>query len=307
MRIAFMGTPDFALVALKKMVESGFKPVCVYTKEPRQKGRGHSVQKSAVHLYADDQGIDVRTPKSFKKDPDAVQDFIDLNLDVAIVAAYGLILPKSILDAPKHGGINIHGSILPRWRGAAPIHRAIESGDAQTGVTIMHMDEGLDTGDMIINGTFPIMPHDTGKTIHDKMAVQGGELIVQTLEALQKDGKLDATPQPDDGVTYAHKLEKEEGALDWSQSADFLERKIRAFTPWPGTWFEYEGQRFKVIEAKIDNQSGTVGEVLDDQLTVACSKGSLKITRLQRAGKSPMNTTDFLRGFDIPKGTVLAS
>lgn len=305
MRIAFMGTPDFALTALKAMVENGFKPICVYTKEPRQKGRGHSVQKSPVHLFAESQNIEVRTPNSFKKNATAVQEFVDLNLNVVIVAAYGLILPKSVLDAPKHGGINIHGSLLPRWRGAAPIHRAIEAGDTQTGVTIMHMDEGLDTGDMIISGTFPITGQDTGQTIYDKMAEQGGELIVKTLKKLQSDGHLDSTPQPTEGVIYAHKLEKKEGALDWSQSAEALERKIRAFTPWPGTWFDYKGERFKVLKAHIADGKGTAGEILDDQLMIACGEGALQIDRLQRSGKSPANAQDFLRGFNFFVGEVL--
>lgn len=308
MRIAFMGTPDFALTALEAMVNNGFKPVCVYTKEPREKGRGHQVQKSPVHIYAQEQGIEVRTPKSFKKDPQATQDFIDLNLDVAIVAAYGLILPKEILEAPSHGGINIHGSLLPRWRGAAPIHRAIEAGDAQTGVTIMKMDEGLDTGDMIMAEPFQITSDDTGQTVHDKMAKQGGELIVTTLKKLQEEGVLKAEEQPEKGVTYAHKLEKEEGAIDWSQSAEFLERKIRAFTPWPGTWFVYQGQRFKILQAAVvPNMTGVAGEILDNKLTIACGEGALRITRLQRAGKGPMETEEFLRGFDLPKGTHLLS
>ncbi len=305
MRLAFMGTPDFALIALKNMVKSGFKPICVYTKVPREKGRGHRLQKSPVHLYAEDQGIEVRTPTSFKKDPTAVDDFKALNLDIAIVAAYGLILPASILETPKHGCINIHGSLLPRWRGAAPIHRAIEAGDTKTGVTIMQMDEGLDTGPMILKGTFPITDKDTGQTIHDQMAAQGGELIVKTLKKLQEDGQLEATTQPEDGVTYAHKLEKEEGRIDWTQSAQALERKIRAFTPWPGTWFEYGGQRFKILKARLSDQIGDPGTILDDQLTIACGEGALQITRLQRASKAPMELDEFLRGFDLPVGTIL--
>ncbi len=307
MRIAFMGTPDFALVALKEMVENDLKPICVYTKEPRQRGRGHKVQKSPVHCYAESLDIEVQTPRSFKKDLEAVDYFRHLNLDVAVVAAYGLILPKSILMAPKQGCINIHGSLLPRWRGAAPIHRAIESGDKETGVTIMHMDEGLDTGDMILKGGFPITEKDTGQTIHDQMAQKGGELIVQTLKKLKHDGVFpQSVPQPEEGVTYAHKLQKGEGVLDWSQPADYLERKMRAFTPWPGTWFDYQGQRFKVIKAETVDATGEIGQVLDDQLTIACAEGALRVNRIQRSGKSPMDTEEFLRGFDIPKGTILS-
>ncbi|MBR9898510.1 MAG: methionyl-tRNA formyltransferase [Rhodospirillales bacterium] len=304
LRIAFMGTPDFALVALKDLVASGHDVVCVYSQPPRPAGRGHKETPSPVHAWAAEQGIEVRHPVSLKS-PEEQQAFADLDLDVAVVAAYGLILPKAILDAPKHGCLNIHASLLPRWRGAAPIQRAILAGDAATGVTIMQMDVGLDTGDMLLIGELPITAETYANALHDDLAKLGGKMIVEALEKLPK-GELVATKQPEEGVTYAAKLERAEAKLDFNDDAAALERKIRAFTPWPGAYFELGKERIKVQAAEVIDQSGPVGEILDDKLTIGCGTGALRPTRIQRPGKSVMDTDAVLRGYDkLAKGVVL--
>ena len=311
LRIAFMGTPDFALVALQELVKAGHDVVCVYSQPPRPAGRGHKEKPTPVHAWAADHGIEVRTPVSLKSDAEK-QAFADLNLDIAVVAAYGLILPKAILDAPKMGCLNIHASLLPRWRGAAPIQRAILAGDAKTGVTIMQMDVGLDTGDMLLMDEIAITPETYASGLHDDLAEMGGRLIVDALEKLPA-GQLTATVQPEDGVTYAAKLEKTEGKLDFSDDAALLERKIRAFTPWPGAYFDFGKERIKVqaarhiADANI-NTSGQPGEIIDDQLTIACGAGgALRPTRIQRPGKAAMETEVVLRGYDkLAKGVIIA-
>jgi len=304
LRIAFMGTPDFALVALKDLVASGHDVVCVYSQPPRPAGRGQKEKPSPVHAWAQEQGIEVRTPVSLKSDAEK-QAFADLGLDVAVVAAYGLILPKAILDAPKYGCLNIHASLLPRWRGAAPIQRAILAGDEATGVTIMQMDVGLDTGDMLLIGEIPITAETYANALHDDLATLGGKMIVEALEKLPK-GALVATKQPEDGVTYAAKLERSEAKLDFSDDADVLERKIRAFTPWPGAYFELGKERIKVQAAVVSDQSGPIGEILDDQLSIGCGSGALRPTRIQRPGKAAMDADAVLRGYDkLAKGVVL--
>lgn len=305
MRIAFMGSPDFAVPAFDAILDAGFEIVCVYTQPPKPKGRGYELQKTAIHELAEVYGIEVRTPKSFRKDAEAREAFHELKLDVAVVAAYGLILPKEILENPKHGCINIHGSLLPRWRGAAPIQRAIQAGDEKTGVTIMQMDEGLDTGDMISMGEFPIGEEDTAQDIHNTMSYLGARMIVSALQNLQDKGKLLLTKQPEEGVTYAHKLDKAEGKLDWTKTSHELDCQVRAFTPWPGCWFEHEGERLKVLAVEKTFGSGLPGVVLDDELKIACSEESIKITRLQRSGKKPMDAKEFVKGNPIPKGTTL--
>ncbi|WP_417810474.1 methionyl-tRNA formyltransferase [Thalassospira alkalitolerans] len=304
LRIAFMGTPDFALVALKQLVGAGHDVVCVYSQPPRPAGRGQKETPSPVHGWAAEQGIEVRTPVSLKSDTEK-QAFADLDLDVAVVAAYGLILPKAILDAPKYGCLNIHASLLPRWRGAAPIQRAILAGDTRTGVTIMQMDVGLDTGDMLLIRDIPIMSETYANALHDDLADLGGDMIVEALEKLPV-GQLVAVKQPEDGITYAAKLERAEAKLDFADDADALERKIRAFTPWPGAYFEFGKERIKVQAADVIDQSGPVGTILDDDLTIACGKGALRPTRIQRPGKSVMDTKEVLRGYHkLACGVVL--
>ncbi|BDW87300.1 methionyl-tRNA formyltransferase [Thalassospira tepidiphila] len=304
LRIAFMGTPDFALVALKDLVAAGHDVVCVYSQPPRPAGRGHKETPSPVHAWATAQGIEVRHPVSLKS-AEEQQAFADLDLDVAVVAAYGLILPKAILDAPKFGCLNIHASLLPRWRGAAPIQRAILAGDAATGVTIMQMDVGLDTGDMLLIGELPITAETYANALHDDLAELGGKMIVEALEKLPK-GELVATKQPEEGMTYAAKLERAEAKLDFNDDAAALERKIRAFTPWPGAYFELGNERIKVQAAEVMDQSGPVGEILDDKLTIGCGTGALRPTRIQRPGKSVMDTDAVLRGYDkLAKGVKL--
>jgi len=300
-KIGFMGTPDFAATALKALLTSDHEISVVYSQPPRPAGRGHALQKSAVHLLAEEHNIPVFTPLNFKSTDD-VQLFKDHNLDIAVVAAYGLILPKEILDTPKLGCVNIHASLLPRWRGAAPIHRAIEVGDTESGITIMQMDEGLDTGDMLMGKSAPITAKTTGAALHDQLAAMGGEMIVQAMNTFET---LSPTRQPGDGVTYAKKLSKQESALDWSESAEMLERKIRAFHPWPGTHFSYNGEKIKVHRACIIDQNGQAGTTLSDDLVVACGDKALKLETLQRPGKDAMDADALLRGYPIPAGVSL--
>jgi methionyl-tRNA formyltransferase len=303
MRIVYMGTPDFAVPALRALIEAGHQIICVYTQPPRPAGRGQREQISPVHEEAVRRGIPVRTPVSLRSEG-AQKDFAALKPDVAVVAAYGLILPKGILAAPPYGCINIHASLLPRWRGAAPIQRAILAGDSESGITIMQMDEGLDTGPILMQARRAIGPTTTAQDLHDSLATLGAETIVAALEKLQP-GLLKAQPQPG-GATYAPKLTREEGRLDWKKPAAVLERQVRAFTPWPGAWFEHDGERIKVLAATTADGAGPAGTVLDDHLTVACGEGALSIARVQRAGKEAMDTDAFLRGYPIPRGTILA-
>ncbi len=298
-RIVFMGTPEFALVSLKALVEnSPYHIVCVYTQPPRPSGRGHHVTPSPVQAYAESQGIEVRTPLSLKTQ-DEQEKFKVLNADLAIVAAYGLILPKPILDTPRLGCLNVHASLLPRWRGAAPIQRAIETGDRKTGVTLMQMDIGLDTGAMIATAETPITHETTGKILHDTLAVLGADLLIKTLPAYME-GSIHPAPQPLEGLTYAHKLDKTEGLLDWTQEAETLLRRLKAFTPFPGVWFFHQGMRIKVIEAIIlPGTAATPGTILNEHLHIACGKGVFCPTVLQKEGGKPLAVEDFLRGFPI--------
>jgi methionyl-tRNA formyltransferase len=310
MKLVFLGTSAFAVPALKALVVAGHDVAAVYTRAPKPAGRGQQERKTAVHELADTLGLAVRTPKSLKSDEEAAS-FKALDLDAAVVVSYGHILPKSFLGAPVLGCINIHGSLLPRWRGAAPIHRAILAGDAETGVTTMHMDEGLDTGSMLLAERTPISSADTAESVHDRLAELGARLIVSTLDGLIRK-TLEAVPQPEGGVTYAHKLGKEEGALDWRRPAAELERTVRAFDPWPGTWFELpvEGktERIKVLAAGLTlavGAPGTVSIARDGFPVVACGVGGLRLLKLQRPGKSVQSADAFLRGFALPPGTVL--
>src|SRR4051812_24835128 len=306
MRIAFLGTSEFAVPALQALVDAGHDTVAVYTRAPKPAGRGQQARKTPVHQLAEKLGLPVRTPKTLKTAEEAVS-FKALDTDAAVVVSYGHILPRPFLDAPVLGCINIHGSLLPRWRGAAPIHRAILAGDAETGVTTMRMDEGLDTGPMLLAERTPISAADTAETVHDRLATMGAVLIVSTLDGLLR-RSIDPTPQPNDGVTYAHKLGRQEGVLDWRRPAAELERKVRAFHPWPGTSFTLNGEAIKVLGAALSLAGGAPGTVTiarDGFPVVACGVGGLRLLKLQRPGKAAQSADAFLRGFALPAGTVL--
>jgi len=303
LKVVFMGTPDFSVPILENLIQAGHEVVAVYSQPPRPAGRGHQLRPSPVHACAEARGIPVHTPKSLKSAEEQAA-FAALGADVAIVAAYGLILPKAILDAPRQGCINVHASLLPRWRGAAPIQRCIEAGDEVTGVTIMQMDEGLDTGAMLLIEEIPITPATTGGSLHDELSAMGARMAVEALKRLEA-GHLPATPQPAVGVTYAAKLAKEEGRIDWRRPAAEIDRQVRAFTPWPGVWLELKGERIKVIAAKPVSGKGEPGQVLDHKLTIACGEGALALQTLQRAGKGAMSVADLVRGFAVPAGTRL--
>jgi methionyl-tRNA formyltransferase len=309
MLLAFMGTPPFAAQALQALIDAGHEIACVYTQPPRPAGRGHKLVSSAVQVLAESHGIPVRSPKSVKP-PAEHEAFAALNLDVAVVAAYGLILPQAILDAPKYGCINIHASLLPRWRGAAPIHRAILAGDAETGITIMRMDAGLDTGPMLLKRAIPIGRRTTATALTDELAALGAAMIVEALDALGK-GQLAETPQPAEGVTYASKLDRSEGTIDWCLPALDLDRRVRALNPWPGAVFTTRGERIKLLEASVKPGQGAPGTVLepanDGCPVVACSDGALKLSSLQRPGRTAQDGSAFLRGFPLPSGTLLSS
>jgi len=304
LRIVFMGTPAFAAVALKALIDAGHDIVAVYSQPPRPKGRGLDTQKSPVHAFAEEQGIPVRIPVSLKN-PDEITAFAGLKADVAVVAAYGLILPRQILDAPRHGCLNIHASLLPRWRGAAPIQRAIMAGDQETGITIMQMEEGLDTGPMLLRESLPIGPDMNAGALHDALAELGARLICDALENLP--GGLHPVPQPAAGVTYAAKITKDECRIDWRRSATELDRQIRGLSPAPGAFTEIKGERIAILAADLMvGHDGRAGLVADDQLTIACGEGGLRPTLVKRAGKRAMSVEELLRGFPVPKGTLLA-
>lgn len=308
LRIAFMGTPDFSTAALQALIDSPHDVVCVYTQPPRPKGRGQQVQKSPVHQLAEAHKIDVHTPINFKQDED-VKAFQDLNLDLAVVAAYGLILPKSILNAPEYGCINIHASLLPRWRGAAPIHRAIWAGDDETGITLMQMDEGLDTGDMIAMDKVAITQGTTLSALHDQLAQMGADMIVPCLDELAEKGSLSKTPQGEEGVTCAHMLKKDDGRIDWSQNVEEIDRQIRALNPWPGTWtINQDGKRFKILEANIvqGQAEQSAGTVLDDGKIVCGNNTVLQLTKIQPENKKPMDIKTALNGSHIKTGDVFS-
>ncbi|MBI2253050.1 MAG: methionyl-tRNA formyltransferase [Proteobacteria bacterium] len=301
MRVVFMGTPDFAAAALAALIAAGHEIAAVYSQPPRPAGRGQDLRKSPVQLLAEQRGLLVRHPVSLKG-PEAQAEFAALNADIAVVAAYGLILPKTVLTAPRLGCLNIHASLLPRWRGAAPIQRAILAGDAETGITIMQMDEGLDTGAMLVKERLKIGSDMNAGTLHDALAALGARLIVATLAApLPR-----AVPQPANGVTYAAKISPAEAQIDWSRYAADIDSQIRAFAPIPGAWCVMEdGARLKVLSAEVVGKSGTPGLALDDALTIGCGRDALRLTLLQKAGKKAMNAGDFLRGQKVPAGTSL--
>ena len=301
MRIIFMGTPDFAVPTLAALHEAGHTIVAAYTQPPRPSGRGKKLRPSAVQKEAEIRGIEVRCPTSLKK-PEAQEEFAALKPDIAVVAAYGMILPQAVLDIPVHGCLNVHASILPRWRGAAPIHRAIMAGDPVTGVTIMQMEAGLDTGPMLATVRTPIEDKTTGE-LTEELAELGAQLMVGTVRALEVHHPV---AQDDSEATHAPKIDKAEANIDWSADAAVIERKIRALAPFPGAWFELGGERVKVLKAEVVENSGEAGTTIDDHLTIACGSKALRPARIQRAGKPKMDVDEFLRGSAVPKGTILA-
>ena len=303
MRIIFMGSPDFAVPSLTALREAGHDIVAVYSQPPRPAGRGGKVKNTPVHDAALAAGLIVLTPLSFKSSEE-IDRFAGFSPDLAVVAAYGLILPQAVLDAPRLGCVNVHASLLPRWRGAAPIQRAIQAGDTVSGVTIMQMEAGLDTGPMLAKAETPITAGTTGASLHDDLAKLGADLLLKTLPGIES-GQVVAEPQDESTVTYASKLEKSESRIDWTKPAIDLDRTIRAFFPWPGSSFTYGDETIKVLAAKPAEGTGSPGTVLDDNLTVACGNGALRLTRLQRPGKKPVAAADFLRGLPLPPGTRL--
>ncbi len=309
--IVFMGSAEFGLPALKALLDAGHRIKAVYAQPPKPAGRGQRERACPIHAAALELGIPVRTPNSLRA-PAEHEIFAHAATDAAVVAAYGLILPPPILAAPRLGCLNIHASLLPRWRGAAPIQRAILAGDSETGVTIMRMNEGLDTGGILLAEKIPIGPETTAGELHDALGVLGAKLIVRALQGVAA-GTLAAVPQPAAGVVYAAKLARDEGRLDWRKSAGELARAVRALNPWPGTWFEKDGERIKVLKAEAVapigapmNNAQTPGTVLDDLPTVACGQGALRLRVLQRAGRAAMDAGEFLRGFPLPPGTAIS-
>ena len=301
MRIIFMGTPDFAVPTLNALHKAGHTVVAAYTQPPRPAGRGKKLQPSPVQKEAEILGIEVRCPTSLKT-AEAQEAFAALEPDIAIVAAYGMILPQAILDIPVHGCLNVHASILPRWRGAAPIHRAIMAGDPVTGVTIMQMEAGLDTGPMLATVRTPIDDKTTGE-LTEELAELGAQLMVGTVRNLSFHHPVE---QDDEDATHAPKIDKAEAKIDWAEDAEVIERKIRALAPFPGAWFDLNGERVKVLKAEIATGQGQAGVTLDDRLTIACGNGALRLVRVQRAGKPKMDADEFLRGVPVPQGTQLA-
>ncbi|MGB8183376.1 MAG: methionyl-tRNA formyltransferase [Stellaceae bacterium] len=304
LRLAFLGTPGFAARILGALLEAGHGVAAAYTQPPRPAGRGHRVTRAPVHELAEARAIPVETPANL--DDAAAKKFAALKVDAAVVAAYGLVLPKTMIDAPRLGCLNVHASLLPRWRGAAPIERALIVGDRETGISIMRMDEGLDTGPVLLAERMAIPARMGASALYDELAALGARLIVAALAAAAE-GKLNPKPQPADGVTYARKLRREEGALDWRRPAIELERAVRAFEIFPGTYFTHDDERIRVLAAEIaDGSAGAVpGTVLDDRLTIACGTGALRPTRLQRAGRAVVAAEAFLRGHAMARGTVL--
>ncbi|MCB9988149.1 MAG: methionyl-tRNA formyltransferase [Rhodospirillales bacterium] len=300
LRIAFMGTPDFSVPALEALIDSDHEVVCVYTQPPRPKGRGHQVQPSPVHQVAAEHGIPVYTPRSLKKDEAAQEEFAAHDLDVAVVAAYGLLLPKAVLDAPKYGCLNIHASLLPRWRGAAPIQYAIWDGDTESGITIMQMEEGLDTGPMVEKRSVKIRPITTAQSLHDELSALGAAMIVDVLDELSAKGRLDSELQDDELSTYAPMLTKDDGRVDWTLDAAAIDRQIRALTPWPGVWTETMlGKRIKILEAEPVSERYTEppGTLADRGGHVVCGNDTvLRLTRIQPESAKAMDVTAAVNG-----------
>lgn len=304
LRLAFMGSPAFALPTLQALIEAGHEIACVYSQPPRPAGRGKKERQTPVHAFAAARGVEVRTPKSLRK-PEEQALFAALGLDIAIVVAYGLILPKPILDAPKYGALNLHGSLLPRWRGAAPIQRALMAGDRRTGVQVMRMEEGLDTGPILATAETPIGLDDTTQTLHDRLAQLGAELMRATLVQVER-GEAREVPQSVEGVTYAHKITPAETKIDWTRPAREIDCMIRGLSPAPGAWFELDGVRVRALLSRLGQGAGAPGEALDDNLLIACGEGAVRLLTVQREGRGPLAAEAFLRGQAVPAGAVLA-
>lgn len=300
-----MGSPEFAVPTLAALVEAGHEILCVYSQPPKPAGRGKALRPTAVHAWAQAQGLPVRTPSSLKS-AEAQAEFAALQADAAIVVAYGLILPKAVLEATRLGCFNLHGSLLPRWRGAAPMQRAIEAGDPETGVQVMAMEVGLDTGGIYATARTPIAPDDTTGTLHDRLANLGAALMVESLPKIAA-GTLPCIPQAQEGITYAAKIDRAETKIDWAKPADVLDRAIRAFAPFPGAWCLLpDGPRAKILLCQAEAGLGAPGTALDDRLLIACGQGALRLLKIQREGKGALEATDFLRGNPISSGSVFS-
>ncbi len=309
MKIIFAGTPDFAAAALNAIAAAGFDIPLVLTQPDRPKGRGMQLQASPVKQAAQALGLRVEQPEKLRGNAEAIALLREMDADIMVVAAYGLILPQDVLDAPKHGCLNIHASLLPRWRGAAPIQRAIEAGDAETGVCIMQMDAGLDTGAVVSEHRCPILPGDTANEVHDKLMRLGAAAIVADLQTLQREGSLKATPQPENGITYAQKLSKDEAQINWQEDAATVSRKIRAFNPVPAAWTLWQGKPMKIWAAEAVAGNGAAGTVLQADaagIIIACGANALRITELQPAGSKRMTAAAFLAGRELAVGTAFA-
>jgi methionyl-tRNA formyltransferase len=308
MRLAFLGTPDFAVVSLAALLEAGHDIVCVYSQPPAPRGRGQALRPSPIHAFAESHGLQVRTPRSMKPDEE-IAAFAALEVDAAVVVAFGQILKPGVLEAPRLGCFNLHGSLLPRWRGAAPIQRAVMAGDAITGVQVMRMSEGLDEGAVLATATTRISQYDTAGTVHDRLAELGAKLLVETLPAIEAGAAVE-TPQSDEGVTYARKITPAEARIDWSLGAEAVDQQIRGLSPFPGAWFEAPSSRgatrVKALLSRVEDADGAPGEVLDDQLLIACGDGAVRLLELQREGRGRQASEEFVRGFALPAGTALA-
>lgn len=308
MRIAFLGTPDFAVSALAALVEAGHEIACVYSQPPAPRGRGQVLKPSPVHAFAQERGIPVRTPVSMRA-PEEIEAFAALNLDAGVVVAFGQILPAAVLDAPRLGCFNLHASLLPRWRGAAPIQRAIMAGDKVTGVQVMQMTEGLDEGPVLASETVRIDALETAGSLHDRLAEVGAGLLARTMAEVERSG-AHATPQAEEGATYAKKIRPKEARLRWDRSAAEVDHKIRGLSPFPGAWFELPTAkgpvRVKALLSRVEDGEGVAGQVLDEALLVACGEGAVRLLRVQREGKGPQDAEVFLRGSPVAAGTELA-
>ena len=302
-----MGTPDFAVPTLRAILDAGHEVVAVYSQPPRAAGRGMALRKSPVQQAAEQAGLTVLTPARLKSAEEQSR-FASFDADVAVVVAYGLILPKPILDAPRHGALNLHASLLPRWRGAAPINRAIMAGDAETGISVMRIAEGLDAGPVCLEACVPIGANETAGELHDALAIRGARLMVQALAVLER-GELDCRPQAEGGVTYAERIDPAETRIDWSRPAREVHNLIRGLSPYPGAWFEVDlngkRERIKALRSTLAEDSGAPGALLDENLTIACGQGAVRLVEVQRAGKRPMSAEDFLRGAALAPRTVL--
>lgn len=308
MRIAFLGTPDFAVSALAALVEAGHEIACVYSQPPAPRGRGQVLKPSPVHAFAEERGIPVRTPVSMRA-PEEIEAFAALNLDAGVVVAFGQILPAAVLDAPRLGCFNLHASLLPRWRGAAPIQRAIMAGDKVTGAQVMQMTEGLDEGPVLASETIRIDALETAGSLHDRLAEVGAALLARTMAEVEQVG-VRATPQAEEGATYAKKIRPKEARLRWDRPAAEVDHKIRGLSPFPGAWFELPtakgSVRVKALLSRVEDGQGASGQVLDDALLVACGEGAVRLLRVQREGKGPQDADVFLRGSPVAAGTELA-